>query len=297
MRYLVVLGLILISTVLFTSAGKKYKCGPIVKKHNCECKAKSAGQLKLEDGKLLMCDGSEYKPLQFEMPTPKNSRANPAYSCKEIMEEDAAADDGIYWLTFKSDPSVFPVYCDMSNGGWTMIFKAVSGAKESAFNTFNSGETLAENDMSALDVTNQHLGDYKSRIILKWAEFAASEAKVVLYEDGSAVKKLFFDATGTDKLNWFSKDKLKEPLPWENVKSEEQNSFSIQGLTNRNFFINRNYGGCHVDSGWLCITSTPCEWEKRYGVNAVLYSTLATHTNWNTEANVAKADVLAVFLR
>ena len=102
MRYLVVLGLILISTVLFTSAGKKYKCGPIVKKHNCECKAKSAGQLKLEDGKLLMCDGSEYKPLQFEMPTPKSSRANPAYSCKEIMEEDAAADDGIYWLTFKS---------------------------------------------------------------------------------------------------------------------------------------------------------------------------------------------------
>ena len=29
--------------------------------------------------------------------------------------------------------------------------------------------------MSALDVTNQHPGDYKSRIILKWAEFAASE--------------------------------------------------------------------------------------------------------------------------
>lgn len=61
-----------------------------------------------------------------------------------------------------------------------MIFKAVSGAKERAFNTFNSGETLAENDMSALDVTNQHLGDYKNRIILKWAEFAASEVTRVL---------------------------------------------------------------------------------------------------------------------
>ena len=100
MRYLVVLGQILISTVLFTSAGKK--CGPIVKKHNCECQAKSAGRLKLEDGKLLMCDGSDYKSLQFEMPTPKNSRANPAYSCKEIKDEDSVADDGIYWLTFKS---------------------------------------------------------------------------------------------------------------------------------------------------------------------------------------------------
>ncbi|RMX34535.1 hypothetical protein pdam_00021142, partial [Pocillopora damicornis] len=177
----------------------------------------------------------------------------------------------------------FTVTCLMEFARWTMIFKAVSGAKESAFYTFNSGETLAENDMSALDVTNQHLGDYKSRIILKWAEFAASEAKVVLYEDGSAVKKLFFDATGTNKLNWFTKYQLKEPLPWRNVKTEVQNSFSIQGLTNRNFFINRNYGGCHVDTGWLCITSYPCKWEKRYGVNAVLYSKLAIHTNWNTE--------------
>ena len=65
----------------------------------------------------------------------------------------------------------------------------------------------------------------------------------------AAVKELSFKATGTDKLKWFSKDKLREPLPWENVKSEEQNSFSIKRLTNRNFFINRNYGGCHIDAG------------------------------------------------
>ena len=55
-----------------------------------------------------------------------------------------------------------------------MIFKAVSGAKENAFNTYNSGETLAENDMSALDVITK-TGDYKNRIILNWAEFSISE--------------------------------------------------------------------------------------------------------------------------
>lgn len=297
MRLLLVLAIVLINTVLFTSAGKKNKCGPMVKEHKCECKAKSEGQLKLEGGKLLMCDGSEYKALQFEMPS-KNSRANPAYSCKEIKDEDTAAEDGIYWLTFKSDPAVFPVYCDMSNGGWTMIFKAVSGAKENAFNTYNSGETLAENDMSALDVTTK-TGDYKNRIILNWAEFSISEAKVVLYEGNSAVKELFFNAQGSDKLNWFSNDKLKEPYPWTDVKNGEQNSFSIQGSIGRNFFINKSYGGCPGDSGWMVITSTHCSWENRFGEekNVVLYSKLETYTNWNTADNVEKADVLAVFVR
>lgn len=49
-----------------------------------------------------MCDGSEYKFLQFEMFIFKNLRVNLVYLCKEIMEEDFVVDDGIYWFMFKS---------------------------------------------------------------------------------------------------------------------------------------------------------------------------------------------------
>ena len=97
-------------------------------------------------------------------------------------------------------------------------------------------------------------------------------------------QEAFLRRHGNEQIELVYKVPIEGALaPWRNVKTEVQNSFSIQGLTNRNFFINRNYGGCHVDTGWLCITSYPCKWEKRYGVNAVLYSKLAIHTNWNIE--------------
>ena len=56
-----------------------------------------------------------------------------------------------------------------------MVFKAVTGAQQNAYNTYNSGDTFNENVLAALDVTNKHPNDYKNRIILDWARFGASE--------------------------------------------------------------------------------------------------------------------------
>ena len=94
MRYLAVLTIILVSTVCFALAGKRKKCGPQVKEHNCECKDKTAGQLKLADGKLLMCDGSGWKALQYEVP-----KAKAGASCKDIKDNDDAAEDGVFWIS------------------------------------------------------------------------------------------------------------------------------------------------------------------------------------------------------
>ena len=46
-----------------------------------------------------------------------------------------------------------------------MVFKAVSGGKGVAYENYKSGETYAENEMAALDVTNQYPNDYKNRIV------------------------------------------------------------------------------------------------------------------------------------
>ena len=56
-----------------------------------------------------------------------------------------------------------------------MVFKAVSGADKRAFDAYNSGDTYAEGEMSALGVTNQYPNDYKNRIVLKWGDFKKSE--------------------------------------------------------------------------------------------------------------------------
>ena len=56
-----------------------------------------------------------------------------------------------------------------------MVFKTVTGDDRIAFEAYNSDETYAENEMAALDVTNQHSNHYKNRIVLNWGQFGASE--------------------------------------------------------------------------------------------------------------------------
>ena len=97
MRFLAIFCIILATMVSFTIAGKG-KCGPIARTNSpCTCKPKTAGLLKFADGKLVVCDGSEWKTLQME--TAVGSRENPGYSCKDILDNDDKAADGVYWIT------------------------------------------------------------------------------------------------------------------------------------------------------------------------------------------------------
>jgi len=106
-----------------------------------------------------------------------------------------------------------------------------------------------------------------------------------VYEGGVTKKELLFDATGTDKLNWFSESKLVNSS-WTDIETEPKNYFSIEGHSGlfRNFFINSNYDGCHNDVGWLVAsTGEDCSWENSAAHhNKVLYSKLSTYTNWNS---------------
>lgn len=110
------------------------------------------------------------------------------------------------------------------------------------------------------------------------------QARVALYTGGQLVKELNFNAQRTNNLNWFSASKLIDSS-WRDMKSESKNVFSISGLSrdNRNFFINKNYGGCSKDAGWMGITSHYCKWETRFlpRKNVILYSKLSGYTNWN----------------
>ena len=56
-----------------------------------------------------------------------------------------------------------------------MVFKAVTGAAQKAFDIYNSADTFNENVMDALDVTKKHPNDYKNRIVLNWGDFRPSE--------------------------------------------------------------------------------------------------------------------------
>ena len=109
------------------------------------------------------------------------------------------------------------------------------------------------------------------------------QVKVVLYKVEVEKVSLKFDAKSSSYLNWFSASKLLSS-PWTDVKSERKNYFAIQGGCHpvcRSFFINRNYGGCGADAGWLVIAGKACAWEKKNSYPSILYSTKPTYTNWN----------------
>ena len=111
---------------------------------------------------------------------------------------------------------------------------------------------------------------------------------MVLYEGGVSKKQLIFDASGTDKLNWFSVGKLNSSS-WTDIKNEPRNFFSIEGDCGsgqdcRSFFINREHAGCENDAGWLMTAGVLCAYEKGPKAKSVLYSKLATYTNWNTDS-------------
>ena len=102
------------------------------------------------------------------------------------------------------------------------------------------------------------------------------------------VKELKFDARGTDKFNWFLVEKLTNSS-WNDIKKEPRNYFAIigdNGPAKRRFFINRSYGGCPNDNGWMVIIGAACDWERRFvdkqQPHVILYSKLGGYVNWET---------------
>lgn len=308
MARLTVLALVCFSILCLSSAGGKKGCKkpkrirPVfLKESNCECGAKITGRMKQQDGEIFFCDGSEWKALAFETKL-LGSKENPGSSCGDIKTNEPRQNtNGVYWISSTKGGETVPVYCDMEAGGWTMVFKILNNAQDDAYTVYTSGGTYAETEIAALDVTNFYSGVYKNEIVINWNDFGPTEARVALFKGGSVVKEMMFDATGSDKLSWFSRDKLTGTLPWADIKGSS-NFFSIIGDTgnSRRFFINKAYGGCPGDEGWMVIGGPNCDWEKNFENNAILYSKLSTATKWQTPpayVHIGEADVLAVFVR
>ncbi|XP_078662610.1 uncharacterized protein LOC144906321 [Branchiostoma floridae x Branchiostoma belcheri] len=146
---------------------------------------------------------------------------------------------------------------------------------------------------------------YKSPLVEEWETLGVQLVKVSLYsyKQGTEVRNLIFDGRNSDKLSWFSQERLISS-PWTDLKTETTNYFSIPGDTNpdypRSFFINRNYGGCPEDNGWLVVVEDGvCEWETLdQPAPRILFSRKSTHVNWTTGGDdVGTADVMVVSIK
>ncbi|XP_068731717.1 uncharacterized protein [Montipora capricornis] len=275
---------------------------------SCCNNSEHGGALKFLSDKLLVCiEGELWGTLMFKGAKKNVSEFNSEYSCKDVQYKNG---DGVYWLRLKGTENVFPVYCDMVAGGWTMVFKIVGGLHGSEVSdAYDFRLPIAEYVRAALqvNVSDEHKGHYKNRLATDWAwgNFIPSQVRVALFESGSLVKELVFGVAGSSWYTWFSADTLISSS-WPDLKNEKQDQFSIKGSCTfgttdcDTFVINRDFPNCANATGWIMITRGPpqCDWKNATtSYRYILYSKGSTYAKWASENEVGVADVLAVFLR
>ena len=117
------------------------------------------------------------------------------------------------------------------------------------------------------------------------------QVRVVLYENGNEVASMKFNASGTNRVNWFSQKNLVSS-PWNDLKSASNFArFDITGSASRFFEIILPYVGCKYDSGWMVITGVVCKWERRYTKPGILYSKLGSAVNWEVDGKKMQSQI------
>ncbi|XP_072017679.1 uncharacterized protein [Amphiura filiformis] len=184
---------------------------------------------------------------------------------------------------------------------WQLVFKAVSGVASAPMNSdgfdehdpykvWERNEPTNEEIPEARQLNRNFTGHYKSSFAVDWETRNIDKVMVVLLDyTGVELMTLLFNGTGSNSLDWFSKERLLSS-PYDDIDSEPQNYFSVEGDKTPNFerrwFINRNYGGCDVENGWMVVAYdfTPdCDWERKNMLPAFLYSLKTTYINWNND--------------
>ncbi|XP_078667427.1 uncharacterized protein LOC144909227 [Branchiostoma floridae x Branchiostoma belcheri] len=170
---------------------------------------------------------------------------------------------------------------------WLDVFSTVKGTGQTVYDAWSAGP----------DAPVRH---FRCPVVEHWESLNIQRVKVVLESNSTGNVELIFDGTNTDKFTWFSKSRLLSS-PWNDINTEPQNYFSIVGAPQyiRSFYINRNWGGCPNDAGWLAVFDAGpqglCEFERapEDQLPYIRFSTTSGYANLNGD-DIATADRMVI---
>lgn len=200
---------------------------------------------------------------------------------------------------------------------WVLFFHAQSGNGEEILNTWKTRHNSCDivsgycpcsisngclPPKARLETFRSTTKVLRSPYIDYWDCLNINKVKFELNIKGETVAFVEFDGRGSNYLNWFNNDRILNSSWTDMHKGQTYNVFSIdhQSKYDRNFFINKNYGGCPKDSGWLVVKeanfTSACEWDNQTTYPQFLYSKNGIATKWS-DLEYGKADVLNIYVR
>jgi len=143
----------------------------------CEGNAVGMVYYNTSNNRMIVCNGKAW--TVFAKASALGSQDAPAASCKAVLDTDAASADGLYWLQTDPGKSAFQAYCDMQNGGWTLVMKT---SDKSAYTWGHAAWTNTDDASGAVPQPT----DNADKVSRAFYSLIGSQTKICLnrYDDG-----------------------------------------------------------------------------------------------------------------
>lgn len=132
-----------------------------------------------------------------------------------------------------------------------------------------------------LDGCNKH---YRHPIIDDWATLNPQQVRYSIYKNEVEVAWVLFNATGSNKTNWFHKSRVLSSSYTDLTPSAYHRVFQLDfrySNVERHFYISGSWGGCSNDDMWLCTFDNGygCSYDNYGNWPYILYSKLGHKAN------------------
>ncbi|CAC5382852.1 unnamed protein product [Mytilus coruscus] len=190
-------------------------------------------------------------------------------------------------------PSVTSVQVtSASTNGYVLLMKGVTGVGTyppgitDLFELWNSTKTINEFQPEAHALTPNFPGHYKPILSNNWTVLCLDKVRVSIYKKGVEKAFMLFNATGADKMSWFTPSRIIDSS-WVDLQSTTKQYFAMSQDPDflREFYASQNADNSKCDStGWMFIsTANRCymEAEKK---PAFYYAPGQTSAHWGYSA-------------
>ncbi|XP_072177280.1 uncharacterized protein [Diadema setosum] len=183
---------------------------------------------------------------------------------------------------------------------WQVVFKTYRGSSLNAYNLYTGSSTYNDGSSTAHILTDTS-ESYKSSAANSYDTNSIEEVKFAFYSSGVEMMSLTFATSGTSRTSWYATAYLTY-APYTDIWSESKNYESMAGASggNRRFYMNRAYGGCSVDTGWVVIidhgNNYGCNWDNYYSTPFFIYSASTAYIRWESGSR-GFPEVFAIFYK